>query len=305
LAAGVLGLVLALASSACWGVSDFIGGLQSRRVPVLRVVYVSQAAGLVLLGLILAARGVAVPAPGRLWQAGLGGLAGAAGLAAFYQGLAIGSMSIVAPIAATGVSIPVIAGILGGERPAAPQVAGIAAAVIGVLLASREQHPGRAHAVVPRRAPLEVSKRSPAAGRSAARTSVALALASAAGFGCFFLGLRASARADPLWATCAARVVSVAALTAVAARSRGTFRGRADARAWCALAVVGILDVGANVLYAMATRHGLLSIVSVMASLYPLGTVGLARVLLGERVGRLQEAGVVAALTGVLLMAAG
>jgi drug/metabolite transporter (DMT)-like permease len=76
-------------------------------------------------------------------------------------------------------------------------------------------------------------------------------------------------------------------------------------RDWLALAVVGTLDAGANALYALATRHGLLSVVSVLSSLYPLATVGLARVLLGERVRRVQEIGVVAALTGVLLIAAG
>lgn len=296
----MLGLVLALASSACWGVSDFVGGLQSRRVPVLRVVYVSQAAGLIVLAVVLAARGVAAPALAQLWQAALGGLAGAAGLAAFYRGLAIGSMSIVAPIAATGVSIPVIAGIIGGERPGALKLAGIVAAVVGVLLASREEDSHRPPSVVGSAARIS----SPSVGRSAARTSVGLALVSAAGFGCFFLGLHASARADPLWATLAARVASVAALSAVAAASPALVRGQSRG-GWGALVVVGTLDVAANVLYAVATRHGLLSIVSVMASLYPLGTVALARILLGERVGRIQEAGVVAALTGVLLIAAG
>jgi drug/metabolite transporter (DMT)-like permease len=295
----VLGVGLALASSLSWGTADFIGGVQSRRQPVLRVVLVSQAFGLLVIGVLLATRGVPAPSLGRLVSAGLAGLAGAAGLAAFYRGLATGSMSIVAPIAATGVGIPVIVGIVGGDRPAAIQLAGIGAAVVGVVLASREKG---AHELE-------------SAGSSG--TSIVLALASAAGFGTFFLGLHASARADPFWATFAARACSVVALSVVAAVWRRGLTGGADAtsrdgvgrsvgvRGWVALAAVGTLDVGANALYALATRHGLLSVVSVLSSLYPLGTVGLARMLLGERVQRVQEIGVVAALTGVLLIAAG
>lgn len=293
----MLGVGLALASSLSWGISDFVGGVQSRRQPVLRVVLVSQAFGLIVVGVLLAARGLPIPSLGRMVPAGLAGLAGAAGLAAFYRGLAMGSMSIVAPIAATGVAIPVIVGILGGDRPAAIQLAGIGAAVLGVVLASREKE----------------THESQSSG-----ASIVLALAAATGFGTFFLGLHASARADPFWATFAARACSVAALSVVAAVWRrgmaggvaeGTSRdggGRsAGVRGWVALAVVGTLDVGANALYALATRHGLLSVVSVLSSLYPLATVGLARMLLGERVQRLQEIGVLAALTGVLLIAAG
>jgi drug/metabolite transporter (DMT)-like permease len=279
----MLGMALALCSSLCWGVADFIGGVQSRRSAVLRVVLLSQGAGLVVLIGVLAVQGHGAPALHRLLPAAAGGVAGVAALAAFYQGLSIGTMSIVAPIAATGVSVPVVVGIAGGDHPAAIQLVGIAAAVIGVALASRE--------------------RDPAGGlRRAARASVGLALLAALGFGCFFIGLRASARADPLWATFAARTASVIALSLVALRVRPALLRQGGTRL---LVLAGTLDVSANVLFAVATRHGLLSVVSVLSSLYPLATVALARLVLGERVRRIQEVGVLAALTGVLLIAAG
>jgi drug/metabolite transporter (DMT)-like permease len=193
-------------------------------------------------------------------------------------------MSIVAPIAATGVAVPVLVGVTGGDRPGLVQVAGIGAALVGIVLASREP----ATDEVPARV---------------VRQSLVLALGAALGFGLFFVGVRASARTDALWSAFGARSASVVVLAAVAV----CLPGRVVVRpaSWGVLSVIGILDVGANALYALATRHGLLSVISVLSSLYPLATVLLARVVLGERVRRVQEVGVVAALAGVLLIASG
>jgi drug/metabolite transporter (DMT)-like permease len=277
-------IALALGSSLCWGVADFVGGMQSRRLPVVRVVLASQAIGLAWVIVALAIRGSGPPGYVRLLPAIGGGLAGIAGLSAFYRGLAIGTMSIVAPIAATGVAVPVIVGIASGDHPAALQLAGIVAATVGVVLASRETQPEG-----------EARRRS--------REPIALALVAALGFGAFFVGLRSSARADVLWALFAARGAGVAALTgALLALAPSGRIARANV---VPLAVVGTLDVGANALFAVASRHGLLSIVSVAGSLYPLVTVVLARALLDERVRRVQELGIVAALAGVAMIAAG
>ncbi len=280
----MLGIALALGSSLCWGVSDFLGGVQSRRLPLLRVMLVTQAVGLAGIAVLLAIRGRPAPALHHLLPAIGGGVAGLAGLTCFYRGLAIGTMSIVAPISATGVAVPVIVGIAGGERPAGVQIAGILAAGVGVVLASRE-----------------VGAEPVAAAR--ARASIGLALVAALGFGLFFVGLRAGARSDPWWAAFAGRGTStallcLAALAVSSARSGGW-------RLPPVLLLIGLLDVGANVLFALATRHGLLSVVSVLSSLYPLATVLLARAVLGERVARVQEMGIAVALAGVLLIAAG
>ena len=278
-------LGLALSSSLCWGVSDFIGGLQARRLPVLKVVLITQAIGFACVVVAVVVRGKGPPDYVRLLPAVGGGVAGIAGLSAFYRALSIGTMSIVAPIAATGVAVPVIVGIAGGDRPAALQVVGIVAATIGVVLAIRESGPDRPQA------------------RVATRASVLLALVAALGFGTFFVGLRAGARADVLWALFASRGAGVAALVgaAIALRPAGKV-ARSNVRP---LVAVAFLDLGANLLFAIATRHGLLSIVSVAGSLYPLATVVLARVVLGERVRRIQEVGIVAAIGGVALIAAG
>ena len=280
----MLGLGLGLTSSLCWGVSDFIGGLSARRLPLLFVMVSSQAAGLAVVIGVVAIRGTDAPALVRLLPAVGGGLAGIAALTSFYRALAIGTMSVVAPIAATGVSVPVVVGIARGDHPAASQLIGIVIAVIGVVLASREHGPG-----------IE--------DRGASRASVALALLAAGGFGCYFVGVQSSARADPMWALLASRVAGVVLLLAVAAVQGGIAVAR-PGRLWL-LAVMGVLDVSATGFYAVATRHGLLSVVSVAASLYPLATVLLARVVLGERVRRVQELGIAAALAGVVLMAAG
>lgn len=280
----MLGLGLGLTSSLCWGVSDFIGGLSARRLPLLFVMVSSQAVGLAVVIGVVAIRGTGAPALVRLLPAVGGGLAGIAALTSFYRALAIGTMSVVAPIAATGVSVPVVVGIARGDHPAASQLIGIVIAVIGVVLASREHGPG-----------IE--------DRGASRASVALALLAAAGFGCYFVGVQSSARADPMWALLASRVAGVALLLVVAAVQGGIAVAR-PGRLW-PLALMGVLDVSATGFYAVATRHGLLSVVSVAASLYPLATVLLARVVLGERVRRVQELGIAAALAGVVLMAAG
>jgi drug/metabolite transporter (DMT)-like permease len=223
-----------------------------------------------------------------------GGIAGIAALSAFYRALAIGTMSVVAPISATGVAVPVIVGVASGERPAALQLVGILAASVGIVLASRESGPGLAP-------------------KEDARASIALALLAALGFGSFFVGLRISARVDLVWALVSSRAAAVAALIVTGivlswVRERPPRAVRAvplsgRSAVFPALALIGFLDLSANVLYALATRHGLLSVVAVATSLYPLTTVLLARVVLGERVRRIQEVGIAAALAGVVLIA--
>jgi drug/metabolite transporter (DMT)-like permease len=261
--------------------------VQSRRLPVLWVVLLSQACGLVLVLIVLAVRGTGAPALHHLLPALAAGVAGLLGLAAFYRGLAVGTMSIVAPIAAAGMALPVVVGIAGGDRPGPVRLTGMVVAGAGIILASRE---GAA----------------PGAASRAARTSVILALLAALGFGAFALGLRSSARSDVVWALLAARVgclLPLAAVLALGARIGAPERPRLIRLG--PIALVGLLDVSANGLFALATRHGLLSVVAVGSSLYPLVTVLLARALLGERVRPSQNAGVLAALAGIVLIAAG
>ena len=189
-------------------------------------------------------------------------------------------MGVVAPIAAMGVALPVVVGLVQGERPSALQGAGVAVAVVGVVLAS-----------------------GPEARGGAGRKPLLLAGVAAAGFGAVIVCVARGAKTDTVMTLLVMRAVSVAILVAAAAAGRVTLR--AQARDLPVLAAVGAGDVGANAMFAVASTHGLLSVVSVLSSLYPAVTVVLARVVHAERMSRVQDLGVVAAISGVALIAAG
>jgi drug/metabolite transporter (DMT)-like permease len=273
--------LLALAASAGWGVSDFLGGLKTRRLNVLTVLAVSQPAGLPLLAVVVAGRW-AVPGGGWwvLWAV-LGGLGAAIGIAALYRGLAVGSMGIVAPITSTAPLIPVTVGLARGERPSALQLGGICIALVGVAFAGWE--PGAQGA------------------RGRAATGAGLALIAAVFFGSSQVGLEAASNVDPYWATLVLRITSSAAVLAMVLRRRPAAPGSA----WPTLALIGLLDTAATVLFAVATTKGLFSVVAVLASLYPVGVAILARVVLGERLTRTQRGGAIAAVCGAAAISAG
>jgi drug/metabolite transporter (DMT)-like permease len=275
----VTAIALALGASVLWGVGDFLGGVTSRRLATLTVLAYSQTAGLV--GILVAAVFVAddflsFVGFGAAMLAGIGGLVG---LGALYRGMAVGAIGVVAPISATAAVIPVTVGLLRGERPSALQLFGIAVALVGVFLVSRE--PGQT-------------------GRLAA--GVPLALLAALGFGSYFLFIDRASSDDALWAVVVARSTS-SLLAVVAAASRRSLH--APRRLLPTLIAIGLFDVGANLLLALALNEGFVSIVSVLASLYPVITIALAVVLLRERPNRGQAAGAAAALTGAAMIAAG
>jgi drug/metabolite transporter (DMT)-like permease len=276
-------IALALASALSWGSADFLGGLKSRQLPLLAVMFVSQLAGLLAVLVFIAATRPASPNPEVLWAA-LGGAGGVIALTAFYHALSIGTMSIVAPISATGAALPVIVGVATGDRPSAVQAVGIVVAVVGVVLASREISDNAEEA-------------------QAARRSVGLAVIAALGFGSFLIAMDAASEHSVSWALLSARSTSVLVLLVITLAVRAP--RRVPRRDVPSVAAVGGLDLGANALYGVASTKGLLSVVSVCGSLYPVTTIILARLLLGERVRRIQEAGIAAALVGVALIAAG
>ena len=280
----MLGIGLALAASFSWGIGDFIGGMKSRVLPVLVVLAVSQVVGLTWIASVAIVAGEPVPGQREVVLAAISALAGLAGLACFFRAIAIGKMSVVAPVAAMAAAVPVVVGIASGDRPSSVQVVGMAVALAGAVLASRE--------------PVGDGDR---AARIAA--GVLLAAASAVLFGLFFLGIDAAAEGGIVWATLVNRITSVSILIAVVLAVRPDL---AAARPHApALAAAGTLDVGANLLLAAAATQGLISLVSVAASLYPAVTVVLARVILHEQMQRIQEVGAAFALGGVVLIAAG
>jgi drug/metabolite transporter (DMT)-like permease len=277
-------ILLAFASSVSWGVADFIGGLKSRALPILNVLLLSQVTGLVVIAAFVAVRGEEAPGGDFAVFAALSALAGITGLAAFYRALAIGNMGVIAPISACAAVVPVFVGIATGDRPTPVQAAGIALALAGVVLASREEVVGEER-------------------RRGAARGTGLAVVSALGFGFFFLAMDRAADGDVAWAMLVNRVTGVGLLIAAVLVLRPPFRvGRPDVPV---LIGIGILDVAANAMFGVAATKGLVSVVSVLGSLYPLTTVALAAAVLHERPHRLAQVGVVTALCGVALVAAG
>jgi drug/metabolite transporter (DMT)-like permease len=278
----MLGVALALASSVAWGISDFLGGLQARRISALTVLLVSQPVGLVLaLAVALVFGGDSLGSRDAAIAFGAGAVVVLA-LAAFYRAMALGSVSVVATIGALGVLVPVTAGLLQGDRPSVIQLVGAAGGIVGVILVTREPD---------------------SEWRAAGRASVGLAALAALGFGTFLLALDETSGAQPAWTIVAARAGGVAALLIAAALVRPSLAiGRSLLPI---LLVIGCFDVLANSLFALATNHGLLSLVAVAGSLYAAVTVLLARFVLGERLAPVQLAGLISALAGVALIAAG
>jgi drug/metabolite transporter (DMT)-like permease len=274
-------VLLALAASASWGVSDFVAGLKARSVSVLTVLAVSQPVGLVLLGAIVLVRWD--PPPGGWWPlwATLGGLGGAIGIGALYRGLAVGSMGIVAPITSTSPLIPLTVALARGERPSTVQLAGIGLALVGVAFAGWE--PG-------------------ATGmRGRASTGAGLALLAAVFFGGTQVGLEAASNQDPYWASLVLRLAASVLVLAVLIRRPA----RGAGGVWPALVLIGLVDAGGTILFAVATTKGLFSVVSVLAALYPVLVAILARVVLGERLTALQRGGALVAVGGAAAISAG
>jgi drug/metabolite transporter (DMT)-like permease len=267
------------------------------------VIVVSQLAGFCSVLVLVLASGEPMPAPHYLLIAAGGGLAGLVGLVGFYRALALGTMSIVAPISATGAAVPVLVGLATGEHPGAVRLGGIVAAVAGIVLVSRAgDDPDPAERDAPADAPAPTPKPAqvPALGL---RLQVGLALGAALGFGTFFVAMDKAAAGGVLWSLLAARAADAPVLIAVALLVREQIGG--SVRTLAPLVAVGVLDVLANGLYAWGTTLGLLSVVAVLGSLYPVTTVLLARAVLAERVRRVQEVGIATVLAGVALIAVG
>ena len=277
----MLSAALALAASLSWGVADFAGGLKARALPALTVMAASQPFGLAALAVAAAVRGRGPDGAEVAWAC-LSAALGTVGLAAFYRGLAAGAMSVVAPIAAVAAGIPVAWGVVSGDRISVLQGVGFVAAVGGSVVASLERGERRTQV---------------AAG-------VGWAVLAMLAFGAYYVPMHAAAQHDWLWPALVFRCTSIPLVWAAAGLRGSLPRGLRPHLP--GLVAIGLLDTGGNALFAAASStQGLLSVAAVLASLYPVVTVLLARFLLGERVQASQDAGVLVALAGVALVTAG
>jgi drug/metabolite transporter (DMT)-like permease len=275
-----MAVLLALCSAATYGVGDFFGGMAARRAPATAVVLWSHLVG---LGLLLVATFAISgdPTAGDLAIGAVAGLAGAFGIGLLYHALSLGQMGEIAPV--TGLlaaAVPVAAGYAQGERPSATAVVGMLLALGAIVLVSAE-------------------------GGGSLRPSdwhaVRLAVGAGLGFGLFFVVISHTGDGSGVWPVVAARATSVVVMGTLAL----TRRVRADlprgGPRW-ATAGAGALDMAANVLYLLAVREGLLSVVSVLSSLYPASTVVLAWLILRERFAPLQRVGLVLAIPAAALL---
>ncbi|MFJ2647777.1 EamA family transporter [Streptomyces sp. NPDC087420] len=285
--------LFALTTSVLWGFSDFGGGMLARRVPALTVVVVSQTIAVVVLGVIVLATGAWSEAGPLLWYAVAAGVVGPVAMLSFYRALALGPMGVVSPLVSLAVVVPIGVALAVGERPGPLQVAGIAVAFAGIVLAGGPELRG---------APVR-------------RRTLALTLLAAFGFGgVLALISEASTTVTGLFlALFVQRVANIAVggtALYVSAR-RGTpalpdggglpvLRG-----ALPALAFVGLADVAANGTYSLAAHSGPVTVAAVLASLYPVITALAARGVLKERLHGLQTVGAGLALVGTVLLAAG
>lgn len=279
----MLAIVLALGASLSWGSSNILAGSQTRRTSLWTVLLFSQIASLAPMALVALARGQALPEAAMLPALGAG-LFTIVALAGLYRALALGVMGLVAPIFSLSTVVPVLVGLTSGERPSALQLAGIVIAVSGVLLASREKSAGRRH-------------------QSTSRSSIALAALSAVAYGFVMVLYAAGADSDPYWTVTLSRATTVSVLALAFVVMRPTLKLTRAAAA--PILAIGVLEVGGTALFAMASTLGYLSIVSVLSSLDSVVVIILASGFLRERFSPTQLVGVVAALGGVAMIAAG
>lgn len=279
----MLAIVLALAAGASWGGSCFLSGSQTRRTSLWTVLVVSQLAGLGLIAVIVLARGRALPDE-VLLPALAAGVLSVVSIAASYQALAIGVMCIIGPIISLSVAVPVVVGLAAGERPSALQLAGIAVALGGVVLASREKSAGTCH-------------------QATSRASVGYAVLTAVVWGVVMVLYAKGGESDASWTVFLSRSTSTAilALAFVVVRPKLKLT-RAVA---VPILAIGAFEVAGNQLFAVAATLGYLSIASVLSSVYPVFVIALAYAFLHERLSRTQQLGIAAALAGVALIAAG
>ena len=275
-----MGAALALLSSVSWGIADFFGGKTSRVMHPFAVFAWSQVIGIVFMGAIVFVTGAWHADPVFWPWSILGAICGTAGMTLFYSAMATGKIGIVSPIVSLAVIVPLAAGLIRGEMPHGIQVLGIISAVGGVVLASGPELTG-----------------------AASPKPVLLAIASAFVLGFMFITISEGSKIDPIMSTFGIRVATTVIVLGVFAMTR-TLGGISKSTV-LPIIVVGVLDVAANVLFGIASTMGMLSVLSVLGSLYPIVTVLMAWWFLHERLKLVQYFGIAFALLGVVLISSG
>ncbi|PCC48409.1 DMT family transporter [Brevibacterium aurantiacum] len=272
------GGLLAVGSSLVYGTSDFLGGMAARHVRTMMVLWASHLSALALLTLVVIVGGAPRPDLHFLGFAALAGIGEVVAMAGVYRGLATGRAAIVAPLGSLAPVVAVGVGAALGEVPTSGQLTGIAAVLLGVTL---------------------VSVAAPATESAAGHVGPSLmyGITGALGHGGFFLAMDLASEGGVAWALLGARITSVAVLTPTILATGGP--GPVQTRRWPLLAGLGVLIVLGDGLYAVATTQGILGVVAVLSSLYPIVTIALTRIVLDEQVSTKQWIGAAIAVIGV------
>ena len=288
-----MAVIFGLAAAIGFGVTDFIGGIKARRHSVPIVVAISQGTGLTIVAAIVLISGQALPSLDAIALGFFSGVALLLGVTAYYRGFSIGAMGVVGPIAATAVVIPLAVGLITGDELSTLQAGGITLAVIGIIGIGYQQNAG--------------------SGGGRIALGVGMAILAAIGIGIYYpLVDFAADETTVLWVVFLHRLgaVTTIALFVYPYLARGPMKRSEQSRADFgrldigSLIGMGVISVTSTGLFAAATTEGLLSVVSVLAAMFPVTTILLARLFLGERLSVSQRAGAVAALVGVGLIAA-
>ena len=278
-----MAIVLAALCAVTYGLADYCGGRASRSVASTIVTLLGQATSLVLVVVGVVLIGTPIASAHDLWWGAAGGAAGGLALIAFYQALSRGAMTVVAPTTAViSAALPVIVGLGLGERPSGTAVVGIVVACLAVALVSG--------AIGTRHYETKFS-------------TVVLAAVAGIGFGFIFVAFARTAHDSGLWPLLSARAASLPVVAVVVGATRPVRAGLRPV-IWLVLAS-GVLDMAANMFYLEASHRGLLSIVAVISSMYPVSTVCLAFGLDHERVSKTQAAGLALAATALALVSLG
>lgn len=292
-----MGVLIAAVSALLYGSADFMGGLASRTDRALAVTLWSQFVGLITILVVAVIAGAPHVVGADLVWGAVGGLCGGIGLLLFYGALAQGAMALVAPITAVcSAVVPVVFGVATGDRPSWLAVVGIVCAFPAIVLVASGSDDGTAEETI--------------AGTTARLSSrlVVQSLAAGSMFGLFFVAFSYPGEDAGFFPAVAARVASVTllGLTTAVTVARGVDRAEFSVNPGSRWMVVGtgVFDVSANAAFLVATRYGMLSLVSVVSAMYPATTVALARTALHERLARAQVVGLVMAAVAVGLVAA-
>lgn len=282
-----MAVLLALFSALSYGLSDFVGGLVSRRTSAWAVAVVGQTSSTVVTA-ALAVLVPGTPRPADFAWALLAGVGSGMGTGFLYRGFSSGRMSVVAPVSAVGAAVvPVLAGVVTGERPGLLVWVGVLAALPGIWLVSSTPED-----------PMQAGE-----PRESVAAGLVDGILAGLGFGLLFATLGQVSDGAGWWPLTLTQLVSVPAVIVLASVLRADWRPRG--RPVRLAALCGPLGAAATGTFLLATQQGFLTVAAVLASLYPASTVLLAALVLKEHVHRAQGVGLVLCGLAVAFVAAG